>query len=226
MRKSLKRLKVIAIILSVVAVLTITFLPGCTTERVTIPQNLDELSVVKIWDTVAKVTNVQNDSGELESFRLLIDENGKIDSLTYIFHEDLKAYRVDIDSKGELDWNSYQNKLPATRHPIEVLSEIDKVRFTSLKTGEAGLLLQADFSFNNVGYSNDYLNIYQLENGNLIPLKEIIFNGTPYCVISVYQRTSNGLGTTATTAARGERTSTEIWFLTQDVNRAKIVESF
>jgi len=150
-------------------------------------------------DTVAKATHVQNDLVELQSFRLLTSKDKKIDSLTFIFLENdtngrAKAYQVEINSTGKLDWHSYKSEFPATMHPIEIFTEIDKFNLASLKTGEGGLELQVDFNFSNTGYGSDFMNLYELENGNLLPLKEIVFRGTPVCVISVFQLQKNQSG--------------------------------
>lgn len=44
MRKSF-HVNVVAIILCIIALLTMTILPGCAREKVTIPQELDKLSL-------------------------------------------------------------------------------------------------------------------------------------------------------------------------------------
>jgi hypothetical protein len=219
---------VLAVIMCAFVILSVAMLPGCT-QKVTIPQNLEELSLVQIWDTVAKVTHVQNDLVELQSFRLLTGKDKKIDGFTFIFLENdtngrAKAYQVEINSKGKLDWHSYKSEFPATLHPIEIFTEIDKFNLASLKTGEGGLELQVDFNFSNTGYSSDFLNLYQLENGNLLPLKEIVFRGTPVCVISVFQLQKNQSGSTEVTVTRSEIPTTQIWFLSEDMSKAETVE--
>ncbi len=217
-------------IICLVAILTVTFLPGCTSEKVVLPQSLDGLSLVKMWDKVATLTEVQNESIELQSFRLLADPYGKIDGLSFMFLKINASgdseYQAEINSKGEVDWHSLQRSLPRTLHnPVEVLAEIDKVRLASLRPGAGGLEMDADFQLGPVQYSNYQLNIYQLENGKLLPLKEVDFNGTPFCVISVYQRFANGLGLASPAAAApGDRSSTQIWFLSEDVQKAQTVE--
>ncbi len=212
------------------AMLMVTFLPGCATEKVALPENLDGLYLVRIWDTVARVTGVQNDSTELQSFRLVTSPDGKIDNLSFMFLKinasGNSEFQVEINSRGEVDWHSLQRSLPRTLHnPVEVLAEIDKVRLASLRPGPGGLELDAGFQFGPVQYSNYQLNIYQLENGKLLPLKEVDFNGTPFCVISVYQRFANGLGLASPAAAApGDRSSTQIWFLSEDIQKAQTVE--
>ena len=180
-------------------------------------------------DTVAKATHVQNDLVELQSFRLLTGKDKQIDSLTFIFLENdtngrAKAYQVEINSTGKLDWHSYKSEFPATMHPIEIFTEIDKFNLASLKTGEGGLELQVDFNFSNTGYGSDFMNLYELENGNLLPLKEIVFRGTPVCVISVFQLQKNQSGSTEVTVTRGEIPTTQIWFLSEDMSKAETVE--
>lgn len=223
--------RVIAIASCLTLIPIIASLAGCARETVTIPANLEELSLIKIWDTVSKATDVPSDRAELESLRLQTDKDEKVNDITFIFHEDStsatsKTYQVDINGKGELDVHSYGGLSQPSRNPLDVLAEIDKVKLSSIKPGEGGISIQADFELGGADglWDNSSLNIYQLQNGNLVPLKQIAFNGSPFCVISVYQLIDGGMGGVTTTAARGERTTTQTWFLTEDVSKARVVQ--
>ncbi len=221
--------------LCLVIVLTIIFLPGCAREKITIPQNLDELSLSSMWKNTAEATGVQEGSEELESLYLHADKEGNVNSLSFVFHGSdskgrTKAYFVSRYTNGETNWHSYDSQsVTVTRHPAEIFSEIDKLGLSSLEPGEDGLLVQVDFTFGDVGYNYDYLDIYQLEDGNLRPLEEIIFHSQyPWATVSVYKLFSSGqdgqsYSTTAGPVPHGERTS-QVWILGEDVNKAEIVK--
>jgi heat shock protein HslJ len=216
------------IVLCIATLLIISVLPGCTKERIPIPQQLSELSLVKIWQSVEGATGVQNNAVELESFRLLTDTEGKISGITFRLQEDNRqgksnGLQIEIDSQGKLNQHSYQSKIPDTRHPLEVLSELDRIQLSSVFPEAKEWWLQADFQFSGMGYGNDNLNIYHLSNGQLLPLKEVVFQQTPFCVISMIPRTDAG-DTSPTTASRDERPLTQIWFLSEDINQAERVE--
>jgi hypothetical protein len=213
----------IAIILCLITLLTLTVLPGCGGTKIIIPKTISELSLVETWNKVAKMIHIQKDAVELEYFRLLTDQDRKIDGLSFIFREDNtngrpKTYSVEINSKGELDWHSYQSIAPdKTLHPSVVFTEIDKFDLSSIKPGDAGLELRAEFQNSDADYSNDNLNIYELDNGALLPLKKVDFTLIPFCIISVYPLTNN-------TPDLNARSSSQIWFLSQDTAKAASIE--
>jgi len=232
----------IAITLCLIAILMIAVLPGCAKEKPVIAQELNELSLVQMWNMVAEATGIQKDSAELESLMLHTDEDGKALSLSFIFHGrnqkgNPQVYFVGKNSRGELDWHAYESKsVPITRHPLKVFTEIDSLGLSSLKPGDAGLSLQVDFMSGDVGYSYEYSDIFYLEDGILKPLDKIIFHSrTPWCTIGVFQlsppdtivtedgRTVVQAATVAGPVPPGERTS-QIWFLTEDINKAETVE--
>ncbi len=238
MRKSF-HVNVVAIILCIIALLTMTILPGCAREKVTIPQELDKLSLGEMWEQVEDATGLQDGSSELESLNLHTDENGKIDSLSFVFHGyntggRPEVYFVSKNSRGELNWHHYESEsITATRSPSKVFAEIDNIGLSSLQLGDAGLAMQVDFISGDIGYSYDYSDIYHLESGTLKQLDEIVFHSKyPWCTISVYKLSLPEPGdgktitqniTIAAPVPRGERTS-QIWFLSDDINKADVVK--
>jgi beta propeller repeat protein len=235
--------KVTAAVLCLLAVLAIILLPGCTKEKLVIPQKLDELSLVQMWETAADATGVQDDSAELESLRFHVDENRNIDSLSFVFHgitknKKTEVYFVSKYTNGETNWHSYESEtMNVTRHPLEIFKEIDKVRLSSLEIGKNGLIFQVDFQSGDIGYSYDHSDIFKLEDGTLKQLDELVFHSQyPWCTISAYKLTPNEpvinedgqtIAQATTTAAGpvspGERTS-QIWFLSDDINKAEKVK--
>lgn len=210
----------VPIVLGSILVLMVSFLSACRDNRITLPQGLDELSLSKTWNTVAQDMGIQKDTVELESFRLITGPEGKIDVLDYIFHDtanaEPKAYQAVVNSEGNLSWNTYRNTMPKTRRPAEIFTEIDKVRLSPLKPDNVGLLLQVDFQFTSTHeYTNDNLNIYELKDGQILPLKKVLFQFTPVVTISI--RLDDP-------AANQREKLVQTWFLNEDVSRAKTVE--
>jgi hypothetical protein len=210
----------------------ITLLPGCAKKAV-IPQQLAELSLVKMWDGVIKNINVQAASEELGSLRLHANQAGKVESLSFDFYGTdnqgkFETYSVDINEKGEMNWNSRESKQIITGHrPIQVFTEIDKPGLSKLEIGSSGLEMLVEFQSGSFGYSHDYLDVYRLENGVLQPLQDVIFHSdTPRCIISVF-KLSAGDAASVTNAKpadkNGVRTS-QIWLLAGDLAGAENVE--
>ncbi len=226
-------------------VLVITVLSGCGKEKVSIPRELDQLSLVGIWETVSATIDIQKGGEELESLKLHANRDGQVDSLSFIFHGfnqkgRPEVYFVSMNSRGEMDWYSYEsNSVNPTLHPLKVFEEIDKLGLALQESGDAGLSINVGFQSGDVGYRNQYGNLFHLEGGNLKQLDEIVFHSRyPWCTISVFKLSPNetvitedGQTTTqASTVVRinsavppEERTS-QIWFLSEDINKAETVE--
>ncbi len=234
--------KVLMIALCLITLFSIALVQGCTKEKVIIPQGLDELSLSQVWEKVSATIDVQKGGEELESLRLHANQDRQVDSLSFTFHGfnqkgRPEIYFVSMNSRGEMDWYSYEsNQVNPTLHPLKVFEEIDKLRLASLESGDAGLAMNIGFQSGDVGYRYAYSDIYHLEGGVLRQLDEIVFHSrTPWCTIGIFKLSSpetivTGDGRTVTQATTvagpvppSKRTS-QIWFLSEDINKAEIVE--
>lgn len=234
-----------AITLCLALILVITILPGCAKEKVSITQDLDKLSLVGMWETVSATIDVQKGGEELESLKLHSNGNRQVDSLSFIFHGfnqkgRPEVYFVSMNSHGEMDWYSYESdSVNPTLHPLKVFEEIDRLDLASLESGDAGLSINVGFQSGDIGYRNEYGNIYHLEGGILKPLDEIIFHSKyPWCTISIFKLSPNETIITedgqtisqASTVARvngtvpPEERTFQIMFLSEDINKAVTVE--
>lgn len=236
------------IISCLITVFAVAVLPGCSGTKIAVtrelPQELDKLSLTEMWNVVAETADLQEQGAELGYLYLRADADGNVDSLYLNFagwNEKGRPciYFAELGRKGKIDIREYEtNSVSAAKHPLKVFEEIDKLGLASLEPGERGLVLQINFQSGDVGYSYNYLNLYQLEGGELLPLNEIVFHSNyPWCTISVFKLgpvdsdmvTDNGsvISSTVTTApgpiTPGERTS-QMWFLSEDINKAEIVE--
>lgn len=228
-----------AIIVGLVAMLSVFGLSGCSYSEILIPKTFSELSLVDLWNRLSEATGVQKDSEELESLHLHVDADGVLDTLSLRFYGTNNKgrstiYIAEMNAKGLIDWHSYETEpVLMTRHPMKVFFEIDRLGLSSLQLGEDGLSLYVDFQSGDVGYDYMHVDIYQLDEGNLRPLNKIIFHSaTPWCTISIFELNPSdievGLMTSSylTPPDSGlpkERTS-QVWFLSEDLNKASVLE--
>jgi hypothetical protein len=217
----------VKIILCLAVLLTGFILPGCGGNKVSLPSNLDKLSLVDTWNQVAATAGIKDKSVELDSFRLMVDETGKVLGLDYHFHDSssakVKNYSVEVNADGSLQQHSFQGLSPSTTTPLYVFAELDAVKLAALRQANMGLELQADFQLGSVGYDCQNVNIFQLDNGDRIPLNKVTFNGDRFCVIYLYQLTPGSTGMETTALDKGKST-TQIWFFTDDINQAASVD--
>ena len=226
------RSKLLTIIVCILVILPITILPGCAKKAV-IPQQLAELSLVKMWDGVIKNIDVQPDSEDLGSLWLHANQAGKVESLSFDFYGTdyrgkFETYSVDINEKGEMNWYSRESKQIITGHrPLQVFTEIDKLGLSKLEIGSSGLEMLVEFQSGSLIYSRDYLDVYQLENGALQLLQSVIFHtDTPRCIISVFKLSAGDAGnvTSAKPADKNGIRTSQIWWLGGDLAGAEKVE--
>jgi hypothetical protein len=230
--------KIISFILFLTVVPTATFLSSCDnadkSTTVDIPRQLDQFSMADMWAKVAQATDLQKETAGLGSLHLTIDETGVIKSLYFDFNGRSKngrtcLYFASLNYKNKIVILKYEtDSVRLSKNPQSVFSEIDKVGLASIERGDEGLTVHIDFQWGDIGFNHDYLDAYQLQDGNLLPLEELIFHtGDPICVISLFKNYVTE-GTTSITVLAGpvppgERTS-QIWFLSEDINKAEMIK--
>jgi len=226
--------------LCLMVIIAAVLMSGCSGTKIIttgeLPQSLDELSLTGMWSAVAEAAGIQEPTAELETLYLRADENGSLDSLYCHF-----LGFAEMGQEGKIDIRELESKnsVSLSAHPMAAFTEIDKLGLASLECGEAGLFMQIDFQGGDVGYRHAYTDIYHLKDGELLPLKQVIFHTDVFfCTISIFQNAKhegNEAGKTATVRVDPEaaaddivvpleeRTS-QIWFLSEGINRAEIVE--
>jgi hypothetical protein len=224
---------------------SVVLFPGCDDAVITTtPEfnpDIKELSLLELWDMVADSTDIQEQTAELSTLHMNCDDESRLDHLYFTFGGRNSEgrpciYFADFNHGSKIDIRAYEvDSFAVKRHPALIFEEIDRIGFDSLTPGDEGLTIHISFLSGDVGYRNDNLDIFHLENGTLAPLNELIFHSNvSWCTISVYQLvpndsvvTEDGQATAqATTAAApiqpGERTN-QTWFLTEDINMADTV---
>jgi hypothetical protein len=234
--------KIIVIAFCLTAMLSVLVTSGCTKDTATVPQTLDELSLVNIWEGVASSIDLQEQGAEFDSLYLHSDRDRKVDTLYFTFEgytEKGRAhvYTASMNSKDEINIRTNEiASIQPTQHPLKIFEQIDRLGMASLKTGDEGLSLQIGFQQGDIGYSYDNLDIYHLDNGTLLPLKEIIFHSSyPWCTVSVYELVPNetiitrdghtiAQATTVSAPVPPDERTSQIWFLGDDINKATTIE--
>ncbi len=237
---STAKLKIITV-LWIIAIITACTLSGCAGTKITVSTKLDSLSLTEMWNAVTSSVDLQEEGAEFDSLYLHSDAERNIDTLSFTFQGWNKkgrphAYFADVNRKGEIAIRTNEiASVQSTQHPSKVFDEIDKLGLASLDAGENGLSIRIDFQSGDIGYSYNNVDIYNLVDGMLLPLEEIVFHSDyPWCTVSVYKLIPNETVTTedgrtiaqATSVAGpvppGERTS-QIWFLGDDINKADTI---
>jgi hypothetical protein len=251
----MRKIQALRIFLLFVALTSILMFPACKSSPFTViyagvePLKLSRLSLVNIWDSVVKVAGFQETQAQFFSLSLLADKNSNIFSLNFNFivttpdRQEI-AYHVDGGGSGIIRYyssktNTNINSSTPRETPREIFTEIDEVGLYSVKPGDGGISIRIDFMGGDVGYSHDYLDIFKISDGQLIPLKDIEFHTDQmWCVINFCNISAPGnitnvngntiIGTIKTTVTLGGNPSqgrnTQIWFLSEDVDRAETVE--
>ena len=212
---SSKMTKTITTVICLAVVLIVSAIGCGKKEDVVFPTALSELSLVQVWNTVTEITKVQEQTVELRWLSLSLTNKSTLDFLIFDFYGlnangKTKYYQASVGPRGKLIW--YSEDLDKTvsdispNNPLIYFEELDKVGLATINPEN----ISVEFRAGAFGYNNAYSNtIYQLEDGNLIPLKEIIFHtDTPFSAIEVYYN----------------RTKTQTWFLTRDIGLAASVE--
>ncbi len=237
--------KVVSITLCLTSMLALFVLPGCTKEKPIIPQTLNELSLTDMWSEVAEAADIQEPTAELETLYLRADENGSLESLYFQFRGRNMAgipciYFAEMGRGGRIDIRELEsNSVSLSAHPMAAFTEVDKIGLASLEPWAAGLSMRISYQGGDVGYRHAYTNIYHLKDGELLPLKQVIFHTNVYwCTISIFQDAkyeTNDAGRTLKVRVNPEATSDYIvipleertsqkWFLSEDLDRAETVE--
>ncbi len=219
--------------LCLVVIITAALITGCSGRKIMttgeLPQSLDELSLTEMWSVVADKADIQDDSAQFDTFHLNAGPDGKINTLQFAFHgrnekEIPCFYLAEMGREGKIDIREYEGEpFLLFAHPTDVFTEVDKLGLASLEPGEAGFSMAIGSHSGNMSCSYEQHDIYHLEDGELLPLKEI-HSTAPGCFISVAKlypvEEEEGSTVSSITAGR----SPQVWFLSEDINRADIVE--
>ena len=210
--------KIVPVILSVLMSF-ILILSGCksTEDYPIVQRDMSEFTLSQLWETVLDTTGIQSNTAELTSFWMLA-ENGMLRMLYLHFYGindrmEAKSYFANMNGRGELTWYCSERNTSmsnvTTIDPDSVFGEIDNTGIIGESSLSASTFeLRVNFTGGDVGYRDEYLDVYKLEDGNLSGIERITFHTSKmWCTISFL---IDG--------------NPQIWLLNEDVNRADILE--
>jgi hypothetical protein len=198
--------------------------PACSKSGgvVHVGTNVNEASLVEIWSSVFEAVDFQDSSANLDALIFDIGENGSFDFLHFEFYamdaQGLsKIYFVNSEFDGAVSCYSCDIASVLQRtHPLHILQELDAVPLTAILRESTSARIEMDFQAGSVTYSSEYSHLYHLENGNLKPLKSVVFRtSTSWGVIYVHRNPSGNAGTSI---------MAELWFPTSELGKAESVE--
>ncbi|MDV2988912.1 MAG: hypothetical protein P3T54_01945 [Dehalogenimonas sp.] len=202
---------------------------GCANPSVAVSSHIDDLDLTGVWHQVVDVIDVQEETARLDTFNLLTDADGDIQKLSLKFYGydtdgSPKFYSAEMNSAGQLVVKTLvTTSVLEYRHPLGILAELDAVGIAALERGDGGLAVQIRFQRNDIGYTYDYVDVFHLAHGHLRQLELIRLSSNYYsCTIEYFrlQKSDSGINTTPPMPVPpGERTG-QVWFLTEDINRA------
>lgn len=228
MRK--RQIMIAAIKWCLAVIFTIILLPGCARNDVPmkIPVDIDELSLVDMWNDVRIVTGIKKFPAYLHNLKLEAFKH-EITRLSFNFivyeEPDWIGYLVTFDERGELvgynfdeiDFNPYLG-IP---NPEILFAEIDKYGLTNIRPTVSGFTIFIETGFGHTYNADGPFPLYHLKDGTLTPLKYVKFGkDQPNLDIQV--------GSHAITRPRENIYETyenfEYWLLSEDLAKAEIVE--
>lgn len=190
---------------------------GCSKTELTFPTSLSELSLVQMWDKVLEVTDVIDQTADLQSLSLHAGETGTLELLSFQFYGmnangKAKIYQLDVNQTGKSFWFSWDSDTDiltnSSNHPLIYFEELDKVGLGTIDPEEDGFSIWLDFQRGSLRYSHANVNTYHLKNGALTPLKEIVFSTNMYFGTIMVSKPA----------------VTQFWFVTSDIGKATTVE--
>lgn len=205
-----------------------------------IPMNVEELSLVDMWDEAVQITGIQEQSAYLHSFQLWTDRNGKIYNSSFSINKapdngiEWTHYGFRFNENGELlhistsSSESANSNRVKTYNPRVLFAEIEKMgglRYIQATCSSFSIKVEPgnyarpeqdywEFTF------DQHLQLYHLSDGDLIPLKHVkISNTQPFLPIQIDKTIVMN-----DPDAPYLELPFEIWLLSEDLAKAEIVE--
>ncbi|MDY6833377.1 MAG: hypothetical protein SVY53_01065 [Chloroflexota bacterium] len=212
---------------------------GLSTALVPLSTNVSELSLVEVWDEVLGVTDMQNSSARLEHLIIHTDRDGMIENFSLSFYA-MDSYGqarlcvAERQYRGDLRCSTTNiESLPQgifTLQPHLLFQELDNLDLVDLEPGDGGLHIKIDSLAGSVGYDVDYTNVFVIENGELRPIRNIVFRSAePWTEIwisqsSLSQEGDESVVETAPGPVPPEERQSQIWFSSYDMHKADVIE--
>ena len=237
---------------SLLVIVIIVSLLGCTQESdVTfISANVKNTSLTGVWSSLVETLDIKPSTASTEDFSLEVLPDWSLDALYLVFYASDKRgtnniYYVNSDYYGEVFSYSKTEggtEIPERVHPLYVLENLENIILTHL-VGEDGCRINMSFYAGHVTYTNKVYPIkisingiesevstkmYHLKDGNLLPLREVVYHTDSYCwgQISIFRGRVPQIirmGESILESDVSGAGTSEIWFLSSELDKASFV---
>lgn len=186
----------------IAALLLSLFSAGCMTddapshqiEPYILPSNGVFLHLPDLWERIVETTGIDDRTAILDQCRITLDPKGSVESIQVDFSAESSGgysfYQIRY-LPGELSlWQpDYEPPGLSGEHPIRFLRAIQDLPFDLITMGEGGLVILAESQSGSLRYDAATSDLFLLEEGTLIPLKEAFFSTEiPWYTIHIEQR--------------------------------------
>ncbi len=202
---------------------------ACTPPEQPYLMPVTDFSFTGLWDEIQETTGASGNQTHLQSFDLRI-KNDKVMSGSARFSSIDNAghdifYRVDTDTRGKLQWNGRGTKdiLPpiGLRYdPAKTFAELDRLGVEAVIDSARSVGVRIENIYNERQY--DYADMFRLDDGELLPLREASFPKDAVAVQIQVDR-SYEREEAAPFALGRFRVTSEWWFTGNDLEKADSV---
>lgn len=229
-------------LLAILLALWLVILSACSPaeSETKIATDLSELTLMRLWTTVAEEADIQQDTAILETFHLSTTADGSLERVHFVFHalnDEGRNQVVFVDVNGDGDLTSQQQSVERgdyPLHPADLLAALDEAGLAELAAAKGGLTVLADSIAGDISYRQENADVFLLENGRRRPVQEIVFHSeSPWTTITVCAPAADedrevterdGVVVVTRTVTAGEGDQCEVWFLEQTAARAAVLE--
>ncbi len=188
--------------------------------------NANESSLAQIWEAVVEDAGFQESTASLEELMVWYRGAGTVYLMQYTFSATgaegtVKTVTVNSDNDGKVAcWLVETGGVPTDTLPRDVFEELDSVSPEKILRGEYEAHVDMNFMVGPMRYDGSATcdggpcRLYELKDGVLMPLKSVLFAAEQPCSDISVVRFAQGAQTPS---------SSEIWFLTSDLDKAESV---
>ncbi|MBN2239099.1 MAG: hypothetical protein JW712_04945 [Dehalococcoidales bacterium] len=165
----------------ITAILGIGLITGCTPPELPYMKPVSEFSFTGIWDEMLTTTGASRTDIHLQSFSVDTRADKIVTCSTTFSSRDeegkLIGYTIGSDMEGKLQWSSGEmnGELPERTDydPTDTFAELDGIGIETIINNTKSARIRIDYIYDE--RLIDYADTYRLDNGELLPLREVSF---------------------------------------------------
>jgi hypothetical protein len=189
---------------------------------------VSEFSFTGFWDEILNTTGANGSQTHLQSFDLRTRED-KIAYCSVTFSSqdiegNLRNYAIGSDAEGKLRWSAgdLHGEIPEKPDydPADTFVELDIIGIETIIDGAKSTALRIDYIYNE--RQCDYADMYRLDNGELLPLREVSFRKGA-CAVTIQVIRSYAHDAETSFALGMFKPMGEWWFTGNDLEKAESV---